>query len=695
MAALVPEAKPFKGLTVKRLAHLNHGTIASPIPGAEMQVIAQRLRDWAPQIGSLRLGEQADPEVSLHLSGVDLQPILAAAAEADLAGGGPRKNTLRRLLFQSLELNSDGTVVEADQKFHGTTRTGRIRYGNVREMDDSALTCPRDLEWQVIIDYPFDERGHGPDEDLRAIERYRDARPADAPPNPTIVWLPTFFSHALERELGELVVLEHILDGDPRKYIGHLRVEDQAAARADLMSLRAQKEALIKRTLVQAYGLAMASDNAHLDPSRAVEEHFLPLLGDLDIRALLAGTMKDGFRQVIDTVLSKRYPHHPRFDGPVTATRMEKVGALVEKLLDERDRRMNVEKGERTDLRAYTDPLGITETGDVAVLLRERPFQDIEQHRQQAGIDTPTVGNVRSWLDPQRTRGLPAEVQDLLISLYASWSGRTFRRDGRSYTLPRFGQVPDDVELTRPELPTQAEWNEALNRAGDLWGTSIGGRSLGARNLAAFADKLKQDLAAVRDAADLASALEPKIRDWTGNDDAPRLITAKTAATLLAQLSRGDGASIVRDLAGFTPKTSIAAMGRNYTTAAANKRLLQEDARWIVLRQVKGLLGDPERGERARLLLEDLGALLASDEVNKMLADGLADLTRRADELLRVAVKQPPPQDEEVVLEASNNHTSAGAAATALRSLADRLDAEGKDASRVQIRVTAWKRRTE
>jgi hypothetical protein len=61
MAALVPEAKPFKGLTVKRLTHLNHGTIASPIPGAEMQVVAQRLRDWASQIGALRLGEQATP----------------------------------------------------------------------------------------------------------------------------------------------------------------------------------------------------------------------------------------------------------------------------------------------------------------------------------------------------------------------------------------------------------------------------------------------------------------------------------------------------------------------------------------------------------------------------------------------------------------------------------------------------------
>jgi hypothetical protein len=695
MAALVPEARPFKGLTVKRLAHLNHGTIASPIPGAEMQVVAQRLRDWASQVGALRLGEQADPEVNIHLAGVDLQPILAKAADADTAGAC--KNAMRRLLFQALELDSDGTVVETELPFHGTRRKGRVRYGNVREMDDSTLTCPRELEWQVIVDYPFDEHGHGPDEDLRTVERYRDSRPADAPPNPTVVWLPTFFSHSLESELSDLVVLEHILDGDPRKYLGHLRVEDQSTTRADLASLRAQKEALVKRTLVQAYGLAMANDSALLDQSRSVDEHFIPLLGDLDIRALLAGTMKDGFRQVVDTMLSKRYPHHPHFDGTVSATRMEKIGGLVEKLLDERDRRMNVEKGERNDLRAYADPLGITDTGDVAVLLRERPFQDIEQQRQQAGIDTPTAGNVRGWLDPQRTRGLPAEVQDVLISLYASWSGRTFRRDGKSYTLPRPGQLPDDVELLRPELPTQAEWTEALKRGGDLFGAT--GRSLSARNLSDFAEQVKVKLNVVRDAAELPAALEPKIRDWAEPENAPRLATARASAALLTQLARGDGASIVRDLASFTPTTSIAAMGRNFTTAVANKRLLQEDARWIVLRQVKGLLGDAERGERAKLLLQDLAALLTADEVNKMLADGLGELTRRADELLRVPMKpqppKPPVQDEEVVLEASNDLADAKSAAKALRELAERLEAEGKDASRIAIRITAWKRRPE
>jgi len=58
---------------------------------------------------------------------------------------------------------------------------------------------------------------------------------------------------------------------------------------------------------------------------------------------------------------------------------------------------------------------------------------------------------------------------------------------------------------------------------------------------------------------------------------------------------------------------------------------------------------------------------------------------------------QPPnaPVGEEVVLEASHDLAGAKAAAKVLRELAERIEAEGKDASRVTIRITAWKPRPE
>lgn len=682
MAALVPEARPFKGLTVKRLVHLNHGTIASPIPGAELQVAAQRLREWASQVGALRLGDQADPEVSIHLSGIDLQPILAAAADADKPGA--RKNTMRRLLFDALGLTAEGSIVDTEQSYFGTRRPGRVRYGNVREMDDSTLTGPRGVEWQLVLDYPFDDRNHGPADDLARVEAWRDAHMGDGRPNPTVVWLPTFFSRELENELGDLVVLEHLLDGDTAKYLGHLRVEDQHTTRADLTSLRAQKEALVKRTLAQAYGLTTPSETTLLDRSRSVDEHILPLLDGLEIRAVLAGTMRDGMAQVVDAILSKRYPHHPRFDGQVTASRMERVHALLERLLETRDHRMNVEKGERNDLRSFGDPLGLTETGDVATVLRDRPLQELEQARQQRGIDTPTVGDVRAWLDPTGARGLLTEVQDLLILTWCAWSGRTLQRGGRPFATPRPGQLPDDVDLLRPELPDQAEWSEALDRAGHLFGIALTGRALTARNLTALVDQVHSRLEALPAVSPLVTALEGVVQTWADPNDAHRLMTARACAALASRLRGGRGAALVRALAGFAPQTSLTAMGRSLTTAAAALSLLTERPRWIVFEQVRNLLADPGKGHRASILLADLNALLSADEVNKMLADGLADLTRRAAELLHVP---PPPQPPgwKTVLNRAVRVEDPALLAKALRDLA--ADVEGAAAGAAELRV--------
>lgn len=689
MAALVPEAKPFKGLTVKRLVHLNHGTIASPIPNAEPQVAAKRLRDWASKVGPLRVGDQADPEVAVHLAGIDLRPILAAAADADTPGA--RKNTMRRMLFEALDLTATGSIVEAEQSYCGTRRLGRVRYGNVRDMDDAALTAPVGAEWQVILDYPFDDRHHGPADDLARAERYRDEHAGAEHPNPTVIWLPTFFSREMEEVLGDLVKLEHILDGDTRRYLGHLRVEDQHTARADLTSMRAQNQSLVKRCLSDAYGLTIGGQSSHLDASRAVDEHILPLLDDLEIRSVLAGNMRDGMKQIVDAVLAKRYPHHPRFDGPVNPTRLQRVRELLERLLEARDRRLTLEKGERSDLRAYADPLGLTETGDVATVLHDRPLQEIEQARQQRGLDTPTVKDVRGWLDPAGTRGLLLEVQDLLVLTWATWSGRTLQRGGRAAPPVRLGQLPDDLELVRPELPPQSQWVEALGRAGQLFGVAPGGNALTARNLSLLSEQVREKCAAHTAVVPLADDLEERIGAWADPADAPRLTTARACADLVGRIERAQGAALVRVLAELdTRGTSLTAMSRSMSTAEAVRRLVNERPRWILFEQVRNLVHDPSREHRARLLLSDLDKLLSADEINQMLADGLVKLTQGAEDLLRVPVPPPPlPKGWKTVLTRSVRIEDPSRLAEELRSLAAEIEEAAAGTGELRVDLSA------
>ncbi len=70
---------------------------------------------------------------------------------------------------------------------------------------------------------------------------------------------------------------------------------------------------------------------------------------------------------------------------------------------------------------------------------------------------------------------------------------------------------------------------------------------------------------------------------------------------------------------------------------------LRQEARWLNFHSVRALLSDPTKQERARQLLEDLDEALRTDELNKPLCAALAELTRRAGELLKKKKKGPNP----------------------------------------------------
>src|SRR6185436_21147500 len=79
LAALVPQVEALKALTPARLAALNHGSIRTPIAGREGQEVLRRLRGWAAQIGEIKLSDDANPTVSLQLTGVDTESIIEQA----------------------------------------------------------------------------------------------------------------------------------------------------------------------------------------------------------------------------------------------------------------------------------------------------------------------------------------------------------------------------------------------------------------------------------------------------------------------------------------------------------------------------------------------------------------------------------------------------------------------------------------
>ncbi len=200
IASLVPERPVFKDVTASKLVQLNHGSLRAPIPGTEVNLVAQKLRNWASSgtIAQLHVGPQNDPTVRLQLEGVDPGPILEQARQFDTPGA--RQKVLRDLLFLALGIEGvqDWGKDHVIKNWRGTDRLGHLRFGNVRRLTDEQLMCPPGHDWRLIVDYPFDDEGFGPHDDEKALEKFLEGHSAGTW---TIVWLPTFFSKDMQRVL--------------------------------------------------------------------------------------------------------------------------------------------------------------------------------------------------------------------------------------------------------------------------------------------------------------------------------------------------------------------------------------------------------------------------------------------------------------------------------------------------------------
>src|SRR6266446_4868938 len=228
LSALVPEVESLRALTAERLAALNHGTIRTPIPGREGQEVLRRCRTWAASVGEIRIGEEVtNPTISVQLSGVDTETLIEQARREDNQGNRIRR--VRQMLFEQLGIAGELEFEQShDFLWRQTRRSCIVLFRNIRELPDTSLENA-DERWKLIIDYPFDEAGHGPRDDLSRLQAFRHAYPGGAK---TLCWIPAFFSVEAQKDLGMLVILEHILTGERfAQYANHLSPQDRQAAK--------------------------------------------------------------------------------------------------------------------------------------------------------------------------------------------------------------------------------------------------------------------------------------------------------------------------------------------------------------------------------------------------------------------------------------------------------------------------------
>jgi hypothetical protein len=171
-----------------------------------------------------------------------------------------------------------------------------LLYENVREMTDDRLRG-RSGAWTVVLDFPFDDANFGPADDLAAW------RSTAAATRKTLVWLPSFLSNKALADLGRLVVLDYILQGERfDNYAAHLsfvdRVQAKALARNQLDQLRIK----LRSQLEVAYGISTEPRDAVSNPLTA-DQQFKSLDPTLSPRPPVGADFKSAFESLLGSCL--------------------------------------------------------------------------------------------------------------------------------------------------------------------------------------------------------------------------------------------------------------------------------------------------------------------------------------------------------------------------------------------------------
>jgi hypothetical protein len=679
VAALVPNVDAVRALDARRLGALNHGSVRAPIPGQEDSLILGRLRHWAANVGEIHVSDDPhNPTVSLQITGVDVDAILAQASAEDNPGNRLRK--IRSLVFGLCGIQDrDELFLSHEVTWRGTKRRVEVRFSNVRDLPMDSLRA-RGTDWLLVVDFPFDEQGRTPADDRARVEAFRET---EAPTN-TIVWIPAFLSRVSLNELKQLILIDHVLAGDRLvTYTAHLTQTERESARVLLENQRSQLNAKLRMVLEGAYGVGreveQSIDTALEHPPA---DRFQSLDPTLKLQPPVGPTMAEAVRQMVDQALQHQFPAHPRFDleGDVRPAMLKRVYAEVQRAILEPARLFVEAPDTRRLMRQIAVPLSLGEMGEQHFVLKNAWAQHFDRKVAEQG-GTLTVRRLRAWLDEPAPRGLPPEVANLVILTYAEQKNLRFLLHGGPAS-PTIDSLHDDLELREIDLPTPAEWTEARARASRVFGVALLEQRT-ASNVADAARALQEAAKALQPSTGpLVDALKTRLAALGIADDAaPRLRTARTAHALVSALVQAQPDSVVAKLAGVALDVEATALGTSLKTAEGVASAVRQ-APWTIIDPAMHLTDEGRRDDAARLR-EDVLQALKADEYVTALKPALEGAQAAAAALLARVVTPPPRPgptpvpDPEPVKPGVKRMKQAGLAPAKARELLDRLRDRG------------------
>jgi hypothetical protein len=626
LAALVPEVESLRALTAARLAALNHGSVISPIPGREGGAVLQKLRSWAAQVGEIKLTDDQNPVISLRITGVDVEPILANAAHYD--NDDNRRRKVREILFSALGIGDGGLLnaqgfVEVPHVWRGTRRQVDLWLESIAELSDERLRGRAGTP-TLLLGLPFDANGRTAADHRARLARFSEE--AD-----TLAWLPASLGDRALRDLGTLLRIDYLLVGQRLdENSPNLSASDREQARALLRNQQSQLQQRIRTVLEAAYGIRDDQDRA-LAADVAPEDHLVSLDGTFRPQPPHGASLKDALSGLVDRMYEHRFPAHPLFEQEVKIAALKKVLEEVERAAEEPQQRHFIEeRALRQVLGGIAGPLKLGTMTQTHFVLDDHWAMHFARLHAQQGGGPMTIKRLRALIDQPRPMGLPREIENLIILAFAAQADRTLSRRGAAMR-GAIERLDDDAELREQPLPEEAVWTKARERAAEVFGLAPSEVRKGATVERLAADLRERAQAARSPLAVMATSLRSKMAAaGVDANNAPRMMTLVSASALASELSsEAEADKVIKALVDAELRTSEAAVGRAIAAAPQLAAFLGS-FEWDLVATASGLR-DHRKGAAEQIGRAVAGALEADEHV--------VPLEAKLREVLRTAYK--------------------------------------------------------
>lgn len=604
VAAIAPGATSLKDLTASKLAALNFGSVVSMFGGNVSAQVVTLATEWQAKFSEVTVGPTADPVITLQLSGVDFDAILAHVTQEDSYAN--RRRLIRDALVGEIEAVTTGSYAAdytLDHVWRGQKRTVDVVFGNIR--DKAALPVEAlkaaDGRWKLVVDFPFDDlEDRGPSDDVtRIFELKQDGVVSD-----TIAWVPHFLTAQRMEDVGKLVQLEYLLTGERfEQYAASLPVDHREPARQQLTSQRNSLRSQLAAYLRQAYGVD-ARNEENLG-SFVAGTNFVTLADGFTPTQPSAATLRDAVVGVLGSALTARYPKHPEIERGAEEVRRSELNSVLElarRAVDAGGRLADVERATGSRVRRVVTAYGVGALRETTYALDAQHFAFFDEFTRAAGTGDVTVGALRGVL---LERGMTTDAMDLLVLAWAKIADREWYRAGARTPEPGIGSLAPDMLLREPVLPSEEEWQLSLIRAKALFGVGADEYHLSTAAVQRVGDALLAEARQVlRATTELVAELTVH-RDILGLDDAaPRWQTSSRGRDLVDVIVRADGpVATIEALAQFGLPAEAQPIGRSIAASGDVVAALR-GANWGLIDRLPTLGGD--RAARALAALREV-----------------------------------------------------------------------------------------